>query len=186
MKRHNIAKGLCYLIGIRFTPLCRALSVAFLLCFSFSVHAQQNNKHIQFSVGALYKRGFDASVALEHSTRYHNSFELFATLYLQYSDDPSANHITRHSFWKDYNTWHVGFAYKPCVVRGRNHYGNIRLGGSGGSDFHKFLGGIHVGYEHNFVLKRGWKIFFLVKEDVVIKARDISRTGASVGVKVPL
>ena len=145
-----------------------------------------NVNHLNFSVGALYERGLDATISYEHETRYHHAWEYFVTGYLKYQDDPVAGHVTAKSFWDSYDTWHVGIAYKPCVSRGRNHHGNARLGVSGGSDRHRFVGGIHVGYEHSYALKHGWQLFFQVKEDVIIRGDDLFRTGVAVGVKVPL
>ena len=157
------------------------------VCSVLPVRAQGSNQdRLMLSVGALYERGFDATVAWEHETKYHHAWEYFATGYLKYCDDPDAGHVTTKSFWDSYNTWHVGIAYKPCVSRGRNHHGNARLGISGGSDRHRFVCGIHVGYEHSYALKQGWQLFFQVKEDVIIKGDDLFRTGVAVGVKVPL
>ena len=157
------------------------------VCSVLPVRAQGSNQdRLMLSIGALYERGFDATVAWEHETKYHHAWEYFATGYLKYCDDPDAGHVTTKSFWDSYNTWHVGIAYKPCVSRGRNHHGNARLGISGGSDRHRFVGGIHVGYEHSYALKQGWQLFFQVKEDVIIKGDDLFRTGVAVGVKVPL
>ena len=152
-----------------------------------SIHAQVSNRnHLQLSVGALYENGFDATIAFEHESKYHHAWEYFGMGYLKYEDAPEAGHITRQSFWHSYNTWHVGIVYKPCVNRGRNHHGNARIGASGGSDLHKFVGGIHLGYEHTYALKQGWQLFFQVKEDVVIRGDDLFRTGVAVGIKVPL
>lgn len=155
--------------------------------FANGTSAQSSNQNrLMLGCGALYERGFDATVAYEHETKYHHAWEYFATGYLKYRDDPAAGHVTEKSFWDSYNTWHVGIAYKPCVSRGRNHHGNARLGVSGGSDIHRFVGGIHVGYEHSYALRYGWQLFFQVKEDVVIRGEDLFRTGLAVGVKVPL
>lgn len=155
--------------------------------FASGTSAQSSNQNrLMLGCGALYERGFDATVAYEHETKYHHAWEYFATGYLKYRDDPAAGHVTEKSFWDSYNTWHVGIAYKPCVSRGRNHHGNARLGVSGGSDSHRFVGGIHVGYEHSYALRYGWQLFFQVKEDVVIRGEDLFRTGLAVGVKVPL
>lgn len=155
--------------------------------FANGTSAQSSNQNrLMLGCGALYERGFDATVAYEHETKYHHAWEYFATGYLKYRDDPAAGHVTEKSFWDSYNTWHVGIAYKPCVSRGRNHHGNARLGVSGGSDSHRFVGGIHVGYEHSYALRYGWQLFFQVKEDVVIRGEDLFRTGLAVGVKVPL
>ena len=84
------------------------------------------------------------------------------------------------------NTYGFGVAYKPCVVRGRNHYGNLRIGASAGSDTNKFLAGIHVGYEHNYVLRSGCTLFWQVKSDMMIKGADLLRTGIVLGVKLPI
>ena len=89
-------------------------------------------------------------------------------------------------FWHSYNIWNVGLAYKPCVTRGRNHHGNIRIGVSGGSDLHKFVGVGSLGYEHTFNLYNGWSVFFQVKEDVTMRGKDLFRTGGAIGVKIPL
>ena len=162
------------------------LVVLFVFCCIKS-HAQVSNQnHLLLDVGALYEKGFDATVAYEHESKYHNAWEYFATGYLKYADDPDAGHITKQSFWHSYNTWHVGIAYKPCVSRGRNHHGNARIGVSGGSNLHRFVGGIHIGYEHSYALKGGWNLFFQVKEDVVIKGEDLFRSGIAVGIKLPL
>ena len=146
-------------------------AVLFLIvaAMGMTAHAQTNSNHLMMGVGMLYERGLD-----------------FATGYLQYDDDPDAGHVTKKSFWHNYNSWHLGIAYKPCVNRGRNHHGNLRIGASGGSDLHDFVGGVHVGYEHSYALRYGWQLFFQVKEDVVIRGEDLFRTGLAVGVKVPL
>jgi hypothetical protein len=166
---------------------CILFALALSVIASGPLRAQgSNSNHLTVGVSALYERGFDATVAYEHETRYHHAWEYFVTGYLKYQDDPVAGHVTAKSFWDSYDTWHVGIAYKPCVSRGRNHHGNARLGVSGGSDRHRFVGGIHVGYEHSYALKHGWQLFFQVKEDVIIRGDDLFRTGVAVGVKVPL
>ena len=77
-------------------------------------------------------------------------------------------------------------AYKPCMTRGRNHYGSLRIGASAGSDTNKFLGGLHLGYEHNYVLRAGWTLYWQVKSDVMIKGADVLRAGVVLGVKLPM
>ena len=164
-----------------------AVTVLLLSLFAVSkVNAQTNDNHLLLSLGALYERGLDATIAYEHGSKYHNAWEYFATGYVQYDDDPDAGHITKKSFWHNYNSWHLGIAYKPCVTRGRNHHGNLRIGASGGSDTHDFVGGVHVGYEHTYALKDGWELFFQVKEDAIINSGIDWRTGISLGCKLPL
>ena len=85
-----------------------------------------------------------------------------------------------------YRSYGFGVAYKPCVVRGRNHYGSLRIGASAGSDTKKFLGGLHFGYEHNYVLRSGCTLYWQVKSDMMIKGADLLRTGVVLGVKLPI
>lgn len=162
------------------------LSVFVMSAWCMVSHAQQNINHLMLSVGALYERGFDATLGYEHSTRYHNAWEFWGSYYLKYDTDPVAGHITKESFWKNYNTWLLGFAYKPCVSRGRNHHGNVRLGGCGGSDLSKFIGGVNIGYEHSFALYHGVEFFFQLREDIIFRTDDVFRTGVGLGFKFPL
>lgn len=172
--------------GCRRQNIIALVLLAMLMLFAGRAHAQANNNHLMLSAGALYERGFDATLAYEHSTQYHNAWEFFGSYYIKYDDDPEAGHITKKSFWHNYNTWLVGICYKPCVSRGRNHHGNFRIGASGGSDLEDFVGAVNVGYEHTYALHGGWEFFFQVREDVVIRGEDLFRTGVSIGLKVPL
>jgi len=148
--------------------------------------AQTHGDHAMLQVGASYPNGLETTVGYEHETEYHSAWEYFASYYIKYDKDPLAGHITSDTFWHNYNTWNVGFAYKPCVTRGRNHHGNLRLGVSGGSDLDHAIGMAHIGYEHTYNLYNGWAVFFQVKEDVGIRMKDTFRTGAYIGVKIPL
>ena len=171
----------------RRTLLFGVLAVLLTFFVATRGHAQSNNNHLMLSTGISYERGFDASIAYEHGSKYHNAWEYFAAYHIKYEDDPIAGHITKQSFWHNYNSWHGGIVSKPCVDRDRNHHGNARIGASGGSDLSDFVGGLHVGYEHTFALKGGWELFFQVKEDVILpRSGDLFRTGAMFGVKVPL
>ena len=172
-----------------FGDVAVGLLLAMLLLFAFSgrVSAQQNAHHLMVGVGASYQRGFDATLSYQRTNRYHNAWEFFGQYHIKYEPDPLAGHITKHSFWHSYNSWHLGVGYKPCVARGRNHHGNMRIGVSVGSDLTDFVGGIHLGYEHSIALHKGWEFFFRVNEDVIIpKSSDLFRTGVHLGFKVPL
>ena len=141
--------------------LLAMLMTAVMTCCSGNVAVAQNSNSNRLTLGAglLYERGLDATVAVEHETRYHNMWEYFASGYLKWDTDPEA---------------------------GRNHFGNLRIGGGGGSDLHEFIGLVTVGYEHTYVMRGGWCLYFKVKEDVCIAAKDLFRTGVEVGIKLPL
>lgn len=163
-------------------------SMMLLLGSLSTVSAQRNSDHIQLGTSWMYERGLEATLSYEHSTQYHNAYEYFVTYHIQYDIDKTVGHYTKESFWNNYRTYHIGAAYKPCVIRRRNNHGNLRIGGSVGSNTDKFLGGIHVGYEHTFSLYKGWELYFNIKEDVIIPEvnSDLFRTGTSVGFKIPL
>lgn len=160
--------------------------MALTFCSVSATFAQSHSDRISLGVGALYERGLDATLSWEHETKYHNAWEYFVNGYLKWEECASCNHVCPESFWHSYNTWGVGIAYKPCVVRGRNHYGNLRIGASGGSNTHDFLAGIHVGYEHNYALRHGWQLYWQAKCDLMVPDRkDLFRTGIVLGFKIP-
>ena len=158
-----------------------------MLFLPMMVRSQSSNcNRLSLGFGTLYERGFDVTLSVEHETRYHHAWEYFGNYYIKYGKDPETGHITKDSFWNSYNTWCLGICYKPCVSRGRNHHGNVRIGGSGGSDLDEFVGGVHLGYEHSYALRGGWELYFQVKEDFIINGEDVFRTGIVLGVKIPL
>jgi hypothetical protein len=160
-------------------------SLISIILLASSAKAGDNDGRVQLGVGLLYENGMDVTVGYEHETRYHNAWEFFANGYLKWADCESCGHICPKSFWRNYNTWSLGVAYKPCVYRGKNHHGNFRIGGSLGSDTHKVLGGIHAGYEHSYNIGKGWELFWQVKTDVMIKGEDLFRSGICLGFKIP-
>ena len=148
--------------------------------------ADNHRGRLQIGTGLLYERGMDLTVAYEHETRYHNAWEYFGNVYLKWDECASCGHVCPKSFWNNYNTWGLGVAYKPCVTRGRNHHGNLRIGGSLGSDRHNVVGSVHAGYEHSYSLRKGWQVYWQVKSDLMIGGKDLFRTGVVIGVKLPV
>lgn len=157
-----------------------------LIAIAVNGHAQSNTDRLSLGVGCLYERGIDVTLSYEHETKHHNAWEYFANAYLKWEDCASCGHVCPESFWRGYNTYGFGIAYKPRVSRGRNHHGNLRIGASGGSDTDQFIGGAHLGYEHNYVLRGGTTLFWQVKTDVMINAKDLFRTGVVLGIKIPI
>ncbi len=156
------------------------------LTVSATAFAGDRDRRVSFGVGLLYENGLDATLSYERENAYHNAWEFFANGYLKWDKCASCGHVCPDSFWKNYRSWSIGAAYKPCVVRGRNHYGSFRFGGSLGSDTHRVLGGVHAGYEHNYRLRGGWQVYWQVKSDLMIKGKDLFRTGIVLGVKLPV
>ena len=87
--------------------------------------------------GLLYKNGMDITLAYEHEMNYRHMWEFFVNGYLQWAECASCGHICPESFWRNYRSYGFGVAYKPCMTRGRNHYGSLRIGASAGSDMNK-------------------------------------------------
>lgn len=125
------------------------------VCVAASANAQQGSGRLSLGTGLLYKNGMDITLAYEHEMNYRHAWEFFVNGYLQWAECGSCGHICPESFWRNYRSYGFGVAYKPCMTRGRNHYGSLRIGASAGSDMNKFLGGLHLGYEHNYVLRAG-------------------------------
>ena len=170
-----------------FNIIRKQLLALMLMAVATAGYAQNNSNRINFGVGALYERGFDATLLVEHETKNHNAWEYFANYYIKYDKDKDkeAGHITMDSFWKNYRTWGLGVAYKPCVYRAKNAYGSLRFGGSMGSDTDELVGWVNVGYEQNYVLRRGWQLYWQVKSDLCINGKDLFRTGVVIGFKIP-
>ena len=125
----------------------------------------------------------------EEYTRLRKDFELYINqiiALLSEKDEELRGLEAKECMFRIYRSYSLGVAYKPCVVRGRNHFGNVRVGASAGSDTDRFLAGIHVGYEHNYVLHSGWVLYWQVKSDMMIKGRDFFRTGVALGFKIPV
>ena len=100
------------------------------MCLAFSANAQRNSGRLSLGVGLLYRNGMDVTFSYEHEMNYRHAWEFFANGYLQWAECGSCGHICPESFWRNYRTYGFGVAYKPCVIRGRNHYGNLRIGAS--------------------------------------------------------
>jgi len=163
----------------------KLIVVTVMTIMTVTAQAQSHSNRLSLGVGALYERGLDATIAVEHETKNLNAWEYFANGYIKWEKDEDAGHVTKHSFWNSYRTWGLGIAYKPCVYRTRNSYGSLRVGGSVGSDTHEIVGWANLGYEHNYVLRHGWHLYWQVKTDVCINGKDILRTGVVLGVKIP-
>ena len=158
------------------------LAVAILTMVSTAV-ARDTDGRIQFGASLLYENSLELTLGYEKETRHHNAWEFFGNVYLKWDKCADCGHVCPDSFWKNYRTWSVGGAYKPCVYRGRNNHGNLRLGGTVGSDLHEVIGGIHAGYEHSYVMRGGWQLFWQVKTEFVINGEDWLKTGIGIGVK---
>ena len=157
----------------------RILIMGALLLGTLTMQAQSHSDHVGFGAGILYEPAAEATIFWEHETRYHNAWEVFAQGYLKYDDK-------QEKLIDGYKTWGIGMAVKPCVYRARNRYGSLRFGASVGSNTHDVLAGIHAGYEHNYALKHGWKVYWQVKVDAMLPRRDdLFRTSLSIGVKLP-
>lgn len=161
--------------------------LAALIAMGFGLSsAGEKDSRIGIGMGILYDKGLEATISYEVEGGNHHAWEFFANGYLQWDECKSDNHVCPQSFWHGERNWLIGAAYKPCVVRGKNHYGSLRIGASAGSNLHKFIGAAHLGYEHNYRLKGGWQFFWQAKADVVIKSGDLIRPGIALGIKFPI
>lgn len=156
------------------------------MSLAVGAHAEDRMTRIGLSTGLLYERCWDVTLSAERETQYHNIWEYSANVYLKWEDCPTCQHVCSDSFWNSYNTWSFGVAYKPSVFHTRNITGHMRLGAFVGSDTHDVIGGVTLGYEHDYTLCNGIVMFWQCKSDLVIGGKDLFRTGVSLGVKFPI
>lgn len=147
------------------------------------VSASDTDGRVIIGASTLYRNGLEATVGYEIEREHHTAWEVFGNAYLQWKTCLECGHVCQKSFWHNYNSWEIGIAYKPCVMRTRNNYGNLRVGGACGSNTRQVLGGMHLGYEHNYVLGGGPQIYWQVKTEFLIKGNDLFRTGVGIGLK---
>lgn len=148
--------------------------------------SQSRSHRLDLGAGIHFERGLTATLAYEHEMRHHAAFEVFTEFFLKWEDCPSCGHVCPESFWHSYNTVSAGVVWKPCVLRRKNSWGNLRLGGSGGSDTDRFVGGVLVGYERNYALPSGCILYWQVRTDFMIGGRDLFRPGLVLGLKFPI
>lgn len=153
--------------------------------------AQTYSNHLNLSAGVYYPSNLDATLALEHETKYHNAWEYLFNYSIKFEKDDEAGHYTKESFWKSNSVWSLGVVYKPCVVRERNGHGNLRLGAAFGGRKHKnedakFQAVLLLGYEHSYNLRHGWQLFWQVRADMMPGNSDFLKAGAALGIKLPL
>ena len=70
-----------------FSIIRKPLLALMLVAVGTVANAQSNSNRINFGVGALYERGFDATLSVEHETRIHNAWEYFANGYIKSDKD---------------------------------------------------------------------------------------------------
>ncbi len=161
--------------------------LSLLVVFPFiEILAGDNEARIALSSSLLYKNGLDVSLSYEIETSYHNCWEVYVLGYLKWDKCPKCGRVCKDSFWKNYRSWQVGSLWKPCIVRKKNNYGNLRVGIFVGSDLDEVIGGGHLGYQHNFVFSHGWQIFLGTKVDLIINGEDLFRSGIFLGFKIPV
>jgi len=56
----------------------KPLLVSAMLLLAVTGKAQSHGNRLTLGVGALYERGFDVTLAVEHETKNHNAWEYFA------------------------------------------------------------------------------------------------------------
>ena len=143
--------------------------------------AQNNSDRIGLGTGGGYSPRAEAVLFWEHETSYHNSWEVFLFGKLGLDN-------LRGNVWDDnVKAWGAGAAWKPCVVRSRNNYGSLRLAAMLGAAPREFSAGLTVGYQHNWVLRGGWQLYWQGGVTLTLPRRgDLFGVSTGVGVKMPV
>ena len=143
--------------------------------------AQNNWDRICHGTGGGYSPRAEAVLFWEHETSYHNAWEVFLFGKLGLDN-------LRGNVWDDnVKAWGAGAAWKPCVVRSRNNYGSLRLAAMLGAAPREFSAGLTVGYQHNWVLRGGWQLYWQGGVTLTLPRRgDLFGVSTGVGVKMPV
>ncbi len=143
--------------------------------------AQNNWDRIGLGTGGGYSPRAAAVLFWEHETSYHNAWEVFLFGKLGLDN-------LRGNVWDDnVKAWGAGAAWKPCVVRSRNNYGSLRLAAMLGAAPREFSAGLTVGYQHSWVLRGGWQLYWQGGVTLTLPRRgDLFGVSTGVGVKMPV
>lgn len=142
--------------------------------------AQNNSDRIGIGFGSGYAPKAETVLFWEHETSYHNAWEafLYGSLALDSLDG---------DLWNNGKAWGVGAAWKPCVVRSRNNYGSVRLAAMLGAAPRDFSAGLTAGYQHSYVLRGGWQLYWQGGVTLTLPRRgDLFGVAAGIGVKMPV
>ncbi len=143
--------------------------------------AQNNWDRIGIGAGGGYSPRAEAVLFWEHETSYHNAWEVFLAGSLSLSN-------LEGNLWSGHGkAWGCGAAWKPCVVRSRNNYGSLRLAAMLGAAPKEFSAGLTAGYQHSWVLRGGWQLYWQGGVTLILPKRgDLFGVSTGVGVKMPL
>lgn len=142
--------------------------------------AQNNSDRIGIGFGVGYAPKAESVLFWEHETSYHNAWEAF--LYGSLALDSIEGDL-----WNNGKAWGAGAAWKPCVVRSRNNYGSVRLAAMLGAAPRDFSAGLTAGYQHSYVLRGGWQLYWQGGVTLTLPRRgDLFGVAAGIGVKMPV
>ena len=142
--------------------------------------AQNNSDRIGIGFGGGYAPKAETVLFWEHETSYHNAWEAF--LYGSMALDGIEGDL-----WNNGKAWGAGAAWKPCVVRSRNNYGSVRLAAMLGAAPRDFSAGLTAGYQHSYVLRGGWQLYWQGGVTLTLPRRgDLFCVSTGVGVKMPV
>jgi len=143
-----------------------------LLLTVLQCHAQEGYTHLNLAGGWMHQDAWSATLAMEFSKRYHDSYELFGDAYKSNVDNSK--------------NWLVGAAYKPMLTRSKNTFLKLRVGAGIGSNTEHFIGALQAGLELGYVLPGNVVLMLQQKNEGVLRVNHNFRTGLLAGIKVPL
>lgn len=161
-------------------------TLAVLLMVACTVKAGDRDRYIGLSGGVMYPRIFSATLHVEQETRYHNAYEAYVDYFTQWDKCATCGKVCHDSFFHQRYGLSIGGAYKPCVHRGRNSFGRVRMGADLGTNTRNFVLGFELGYEYVWTLRSGVQLAIIQKNEVNFWAKPTWKNGLQVGVRVPL
>ena len=156
------------------------------VCFVVNANAQRNSGRLSFGVGLLYENGMDMTLAYEHEMNYRHAWEFFSQWLYKMGRMRLMRPCLPGIFLAELSHLRLRRGLQALCGAWTQPLRQSAYRSFGREQYEKFLAGIHVGYEHNYVLRSGWTLYWQVKSDMMIKGADLLRTGVVLGVKLPI
>lgn len=162
------------------------LALVLMACCTPRAAAGVGDGHLGLQAGVLYPRIFNVTLSYDKETRYHNAWEYYLDYSTQWNDCKTCGKVCKESFWKSRYAFGGGIAYKPAANRGKNHVGRARIGLDLGTNTRDFAMGVEIGYEHVWAFRSGVQLVFQQKNEVTFWGKPLFKSGALLGVRIPI
>ncbi len=136
--------------------------------------AQSGFNHITGKLGLTYESDFNFEIGYEFNKKNYKNISLFFSGF-------KANRSG-----KNISNWTFGISYDPNLITAKNHYLNLKIGTSAGTNESNFIVDIITGLEYNYALSYDVKLTALLKLNRMFNSEIDYRQGLLLGIKYRL